>query len=87
MDELLIPMSQVKTTAAERKAIERLQKAINKMPKTLWLFNNGSMHVMKYGPDGEPVENPIRGIYTSGGFNADYCVAEIEGIVSDGGDW
>ncbi len=77
----------IKATAAEKRAIERLRKAINAMPDTLWLFNNGSMYVMKYGPDGCKVENPIRGVATSGGFDQDYIVGEIRSIESDGGDW
>lgn len=77
----MVNMSEIKTTAKERKAIERLQRAINKMPDTLWLFNTGQMHVMKYGPEGKVTEGE------GGGFDPRYRVATIDGIISDGGDW
>jgi len=74
-------MSEVKTTALERKAIERLRKAIQKMPPTLWLYNTGEMNVMKYRDDGEQAMRP------NGAIDDAYKVADIEGIFSEGGDW
>lgn len=73
-------LARVKITAIEKKAIIRLQKAIDKMPKTLWLYNTGEMNVMKY-KDGKAVETK------SGGFDQEYCIASIKGIYSEGGSW
>lgn len=70
-----------KATKRELQAAKRLQKAIDSMPKTLFLYSNGTMCVMKYKPDGKPADTP------HGGFDIDYCICEIKGIYSEGGDW
>lgn len=69
----------VKVTKAEEKAIERIQKAIKKLPKTLWL-HGGKVSVMKY-KKGNIATTP------NGGIDGNYMIKSIEGIPSKEGDW
>lgn len=71
----------VELTDEEEKWIRSLQRVCKKHPKSLWLFNNGTMYVMKYPEDGSSEMG------SNGGVNQDYIVALIKGIHSDGGDW
>lgn len=71
----------IEATKKELQAIARLQKAIDKMPDTLWLFNTGTMCVMKKKEDGSLA-------YTkSGGVDQAYMIGSIDRIISEGGDW
>lgn len=68
-------------TSKEKKAIERLQKVFKNWPESLWLFNNGTMCVMKKNKQGERV------FTKSGGVDSNYCIDTIDNIHSEGGDW
>ena len=65
----------------EEKWIAALRRLCKKAPKSLWLYSNGTMHVMKYPDDGSSEMTP------SGGVNPDNIAAIILDIHSDGGDW
>ena len=72
----------IKTTEKEDKAIASLQRAANKMPKSLWLFSaSGDLKVMKKLPNGK------RAMTSNGDVDQEYIVDEIIGIENDGGDW
>lgn len=68
---------------AERQAVEDLKALASRWPKTLGLFSDGTLYVMKLGPDGQFVTK-------TGGRGArmdqSYIVARIDGIKTDGGD-
>ena len=68
-------------TQEEEKWIKSLQRLCKKVPSSLWLYNNGTMSVLKYPEDGssEMLDN--------GSPNQDYIVSTIDGIHSDGGAW
>lgn len=68
-------------TEEEEKWIKSLQRVCNKCPKSLWLFSDGTMTVLKYPEDGSPVMG------ANGGPNQDYVVGIITGIHSDVGAW
>lgn len=68
-------------TQEEEKWIKSLQRLCNKAPKSLWLYSNGTMSVMKYP------ENGSSEMGDNGSPNPDYVVESIIGIHSDGGDW
>ena len=70
----------IELTADEKRAITALKRVAARWPKTLWLFCNGNMRVMRNGPDGEHVK---RG---GDGLDPDYIVDTID-IPNDGGDW
>lgn len=70
-------------TLEEEKWIKSLQRVCRKCPKSLWLYSNGTMHVMKHPEDGEDLGAGCDGT----GVNPDNCVSTILGICSDGGDW
>lgn len=68
-------------TAQEEKAIADLKAIARRWPKSLWLFSaNGSLCVMRAGPNGEHVRTP------DGGIDPQYEVDQIE-ISNSGGDW
>lgn len=73
-------MSDLELTDKERKAIDALQKLMKRWPKSLWLFSNGTMHIMKYKDDGKRAMN-------GGSVDAKFCVSSISGVLSEGGDW
>lgn len=70
----------VQLTPEEKKAIKGLQKAVDALPPTLWLVNNGDMTVMKFKEDGTRATDGCS-------VDSDYAVADILGVVSEGGDW
>lgn len=68
-------------TNEEIKAVEALEKVFKKFPKTLWLFNDGTMSIMKYSKDGKAV-------YTKeGSVDQGYVVTVIHNLHSEGGAW
>jgi hypothetical protein len=68
-------------TDEERRIVARLKRLARDWPKSLWLFSgDGTLHVMRAGPDGERVET------ASGGVDPEYSVATID-IPADGGGW
>jgi hypothetical protein len=73
-------VSTLELTAEERAAIAALRRIEKKWPSSLWLFSNGSLAVIKKGPDGQ------RMVTDTGSIDQDYCVASIA-IESDGGDY
>lgn len=70
-----------KRKLTEEQAIRALQDLADRWPETLWLFNNGTMCVMRFDADGKQV------MTGSDGVDPDYHIATINGIHSDGGDW
>lgn len=73
---------EIKLTRKEKAWIKELQKVMKKAPQTLWLFNTGSMHVLRLGEDGRPVFKNNHSV------DQDYVVANIDHTIpSDGGDW
>ena len=65
----------------EIEAIERLEELAEKWPRGLWLFSaSGSLHVMRYRPNGHPA------MTRAGGYDDGWAVREID-IPNDGGDW
>lgn len=65
----------------EREAVKQLKLLADMWPESLWLFAASStLWVMRKNGDGQKAVTP------NGGFDQDYCVAEIP-IESDGGDW
>lgn len=71
----------IELTNEEEKWIKSLKRVCKKCPKTLWLFNDGTMTVMKY-----PEDRTAR-IGANGCVNQEYRVDSVPGIYSDGGDW
>lgn len=69
----------IELTEEEEKWIKSLQRVCNRCPKSLWLFNDGSMSVLKYPEDGS---SEMDG---NGSPNQDYIVGTITGIHSEGG--
>jgi hypothetical protein len=68
-------------TPSEERAVRALQRAARSWPRSLWLFAGaGSLHVMRAGPDGQPV------MTAAGGVDPDAIVDTIN-IPCDGGDW
>lgn len=74
-------VAHVGVTEEEREAIERFKKACEELPDTLWLFNNGTIHVMKTGPYNKVMRKK------NGSVDQDYEVAQVKGVLSEGGDW
>jgi hypothetical protein len=68
-------------TKEEKKAIAALKRLAKTWPKSLWLFSNGNMSVLKFKEDGSPAYNETEEV------NQDFIVASIPGIYSEGGDW
>lgn len=72
----------VELSKEELRAIRRLKKLAKEWPSTLWLFSEGSMHVMRYGPDGKQMtEGP------QGSVDQLYTVATIMGLPAEGGGY
>lgn len=68
-------------TKREEDWIRDLKNLCKRCPKTLWLFNNGTMTVMKYPKDGKSIMG------SSGGVDPGYMVELISGVYSEGCDW
>lgn len=69
-------------TKEEKKWIAELQKVMQKAPESLWLFNTGTMHVLKLDEKGKQVFRRDHSVDQA------YVVASINHkIASDGGDW
>lgn len=71
----------IETTKKEEAWIRELKALMKRKPKTLWLFNTGTMYVMKCGENGKEV------MTRTGGVDQSYCIAQISGVLSEGGDW
>ena len=68
-------------TDEERKAVAALKRVAKRWPSSLWLFSaSGSLLVMRYGPDGNPVHRE------NGTVDPELEVAQID-IPNDGGDF
>ena len=80
-------ISNITLNKKELKAIADLKKLASRWPKSLWLFCNGQndISVMKMGLDGKQVMMHAR--KNVEGFDHDYMVDSIEGILTEGGDW
>lgn len=76
-----MPKPRTKRKLTEEQAVKALQDLADRWPDTLWLFNNGDMHVMRLTADGEPA------MTRSGGVDSDYCIATIDNLHSEGGGW
>lgn len=75
-------------TKQEAAFIEKLQKLMDKAPKTIWFFSGGSMGnmtVMRYGKDFSGKR--IQVMDKNEGVNPDYILGTIEGPLFEGGDW
>lgn len=68
-------------TKEEQKWIDDLQKLVNRKPKSIWLFNDGKMTVMRFNEDGELPMTP------QGGVDQKYSLRTIGNIHSEGGGW
>jgi len=76
-----------KLTKNEKEWIKECEKLMERMPRKLWLFNDGSMHIMKYpNDDGSGMKEMTRGGH-GGGVDPDNLVTTIVNCHSDGGDW
>lgn len=64
----------------ERRAIASLKRLAKRWPKTLWLFTNGDISILKCDEDGGRA-------HVGESIDQSYVVATIVGILSDGGDW
>lgn len=74
-----MPKKHAPLTSEEQRAIASLRRLAARWPASLWLFSNGTMNVLKKGPDGRQ--------YTQrGGTDPDYLVTTID-LPNDGGDW
>lgn len=71
-------------TEEEEKWIRRFKRVCKDCPGSLWLYSNGTLHIMKTPPDGEQMG---AGGGDGTGVNPDNCVDMVNGIHSDGGDW
>lgn len=69
----------MKLTAEEKKAVDEMKRIAKHWPKSLWLFSNGALYVVKK-KRGEKAMTP------TGGFDPDYVVDTVD-IENDGGDW
>jgi len=67
-------------TKEEKAAISSLKRLAKRWPESLWLYNNGTMYVLKAGENGEHV-------HRGDAIDQDYVIEQIDGIHSDGGDW
>jgi hypothetical protein len=65
----------------ELKAVIQLQKLAKSWPKSLWLFCNGTLYVMKKGISDN------KAMTSEGGYDPKRMVCSISGIDNDGGDW
>ena len=74
----------------ERAAINSLKRLAKRWPKTLWLFADGDLNVMRCGADGKRAYTPLvhRGMAPGEGgrVDPDYLVDTVA-LPSDGGDW
>ena len=70
-------------TKEERNAISTLKRLAKRWPKGLWLFSaNGTLCVMRCGPNGEQVLHSDG----YGGMSQEHIVDTVD-IPNDGGDW
>jgi hypothetical protein len=74
-------MDELELSKDEKRAIAGLKRLAKTWPSTLWLFTNGSISILKTDAKGAKAHT------SNGGIDPDYVVADIVGIVSDGGDW
>ncbi len=85
-------------TKEELAFIKKLQKLMDKAPKTLWFFSGDScgLHVMKYKGftskgHGIRAVHPLNLDYSTtergGGMDQAYCIGTIKGPEFEGGDW
>jgi len=73
---------EIELTSLEKRKIKQLKRLAKDWPPSLWLFSaNGTLCVMRFGPDGGPA------LSATGGVDNNYCVVTIQGIYNDGGDW
>jgi hypothetical protein len=73
-------MKETKQTDEEARWIKRLRRVMKDCPSTVYLFSNGSMHVMRRAEDGGP---SMRG----NSHDPEAVLATIEGVYSEGGGW
>ncbi len=66
-------------TPEEQKAIKALHRLASKWPRSLWIFCNGDMVILK-SVNGERD-------YANGSINADRIVGKSVNIPNDGGDY
>lgn len=69
----------IELNSEEKKAIIALQRLARSWPKTLWLFCNGSMTILKCDRDGKRA-------HKGEGIDQDYAVGNAD-LPCDGGDW
>lgn len=75
-------------TKQEVAFIEKLQKLMDKAPKSLWFFSggsNGNMTVMRYGVGFNG--RRIQVMDKNEGANPEYILGTISGPLFEGGDW
>jgi hypothetical protein len=73
-------------TAEEKRAIASLKRLAKRWPKSLWLFSDGvNLNIMKTNRKGAVVFRRDRP-YSNDLVDRRYVVAEVVGILSDGGD-
>jgi len=67
-------------TKEEKNAIATLKRLAKRWPKSLWLFANRELTVLRRNEDGEQAMTP------SGRVDQDYVVETID-LPADGGGW
>lgn len=72
-------------TDEEERAVASLRRLAKRWPKTLGLFSDGDLHVMRLGPDGNFKMDEKRGGRLEH-MDQDYVIDIINGIRNDGGD-
>jgi hypothetical protein len=70
----------MKLTKEEQKAIDALKEVAKIWPESLWIFVDGSLHVMKKNNEGNAKYTKLEGV------DQDYEVDDIN-IPCDGGAW
>ena len=65
---------------SEEEAVRALERLARRWPKSLWLFSNGNLYVLRKDDSGKRMVCP------RGGMDPESVIAIID-IESDGGDW
>lgn len=75
----------MKPSKAEGDWFDRLRAVMNTQPPNTWIYvANGTVHLMRYGPDGTIAIRPG----SRDGFDPNYSVESVFPLRAwDGGDW
>lgn len=69
------------TTQAEARWIKRLKRLMQDCPESLVLFADGSLNILRAGPDGDLVRD------SSERVDNDYLLDSIDDPIVEGGGW